>query len=375
MPIRMSSLPVGEARQSLPDLGGLAKARDHLDLDREVRQALAEGAEVLLGEDRGRNQHHHLLAVRDGLVRGAQRDLGLAVADVAADQPVHRALRLQVGLHRLDRLELVGGLAVGEGALEHQLPLAVGREGVAAASPALGVEVEQLPRQLARGAAGARLDALPARRAQRRELRRLAPGADVAGDLGQLVGGREDAVVAPVAQLQVVAGDPGDGLRLEAGEAGDPVVLVDDVVAHPQVGEGRQATARRGRSGRPAPVHQAAEGDHRELQVGRDEAVGERRLGEQSSPRAPPARAAPSEKRRVEAIQVVAGPLGLATVLERDDDAVAGAKLLLELGLRLADAARGGGGRLSPERTSSCPDSVPLTEIAARSASGSATST
>jgi hypothetical protein len=51
-----------------------------------VLQALGEGAEVLLGEDRGRRQHQHLLAVVGGLERRAQRDLGLAVADVAADQ-------------------------------------------------------------------------------------------------------------------------------------------------------------------------------------------------------------------------------------------------------------------------------------------------
>ena len=103
-------------------------------------------------------------------------------------------------LHRVDRLELVGGLAVRERALEAQLPLAVGRERVAAAGAALGVEVEQLSRQLAGGAAGARLDSLPARRPQRRELRRLAAGAHVAGDLRELVGGREDAVVAAVAR-------------------------------------------------------------------------------------------------------------------------------------------------------------------------------
>ena len=113
-------------------------------------QALAEGAEVLLGEDRRRDQHHHLLALGGGLVRGAQRDLGLAVADVAADQPVHRPLGLHVGLDRLDRVELVGGLAVGEGSLELELPLAVGRERVAPARLALGVEVEQLAGELLR---------------------------------------------------------------------------------------------------------------------------------------------------------------------------------------------------------------------------------
>ena len=54
----------GEARERVADLGRLAQARDHLDLQREVGQTLAEGAQVLLGEDRRRHQHHHLLAAR-----------------------------------------------------------------------------------------------------------------------------------------------------------------------------------------------------------------------------------------------------------------------------------------------------------------------
>ena len=53
---------VGEPRQLLADLGGLAQPRDHLDLHRRVGEPLAEGPEVLLGEDRRRHQHHHLLA-------------------------------------------------------------------------------------------------------------------------------------------------------------------------------------------------------------------------------------------------------------------------------------------------------------------------
>ena len=135
VPIRMSTLPSAKRASVVADLGRLAQARDHLDLERELGEALPEGAEVLLGEDRRRHQHHHLLALDRRLVGGAQRDLGLAVADVAADQPVHRALGLHVGLDRLDRVELVGGLAVGERALELELPLAVGRERVARGAP------------------------------------------------------------------------------------------------------------------------------------------------------------------------------------------------------------------------------------------------
>jgi hypothetical protein len=45
---------------------------------------------------------------------GAQRDLGLAEADIAADQPVHRFGRFQVAQHILDRALLILGLFIRE---------------------------------------------------------------------------------------------------------------------------------------------------------------------------------------------------------------------------------------------------------------------
>jgi hypothetical protein len=55
------------------------------------------------------------------------------------------------------------------------------------------------------------------------------------------------------------------------------VVLVDDEVADPQIGEGGEPVAGGG-GGRATAVHQPPVGDHRQLQVGGDEAVAERRL-------------------------------------------------------------------------------------------------
>ncbi len=335
------------ALEHVTGLGGGAQPRDHLDSERGVGEALAEGAEVLLGEDRGRHQHHHLGAVGGRLVRGAQRDLGLAVADVAADQPVHRPLGLHVGLGRLDRVDLVGGLRIGEGRLELELPLAVGREGVAAANLALGVEVEQLAGQGLGGRAGAGLEALPALAAERRELRLVAVGAEVAADLRELVGGREDLVLALVGELEVVAGDPGESLGLEAGEAGDAVVLVDDVVADPQLDRVREPRPRRRRRLRPAAVDEAAVGDDRELQLRRNEALAQQSLRERNRRLR---RRDLAEEVGVAAAEVVAGALGLAAMLEGDHGPVSGARQLLELGLGLAEGAGGRGDALGAER-------------------------
>ena len=196
---------------------------------------------MLLGEDRRRRQHHHLLAVGGGLDRGAKRHLGLAEADVAADQPVHRLLGLHVALDRLDRLDLIGGLAIGERGLHRHLPLAVGRERVALPRPPLGVEIEQLAGQCSGRAAGARLHVLPAFAAERRE-RRLAAGPDVAAQLRQLVGGDVDPVLALVFEVEVVAGDAADLARLEPREPGNAVILVDDVVADAEVAEREPAS-------------------------------------------------------------------------------------------------------------------------------------
>ncbi len=100
-------------------------------------------------------------AVRDGDEGGAHGHLGLAEADVAADEPVHRPRRLEVLLHRLDRLLLVGRLLVREARLELLDEVVVHLEGDAFRALALRVEREQLAGELARARAGAGLDRLP----------------------------------------------------------------------------------------------------------------------------------------------------------------------------------------------------------------------
>ena len=59
---------------------------------------VGEGRVVLLHQQRGGHQDGDLLAVLHRLERGPHGDLGLAVADVAADQPVHRDDLLHVAL-------------------------------------------------------------------------------------------------------------------------------------------------------------------------------------------------------------------------------------------------------------------------------------
>ena len=240
-------LALREVGEHLLHLLGAPEARDHLDADREVAVALAEGVPVLLREDRRRREHQRLPAVDGDRERGADGDLGLAEADVAADEPVHRARRLEILLHRLDRRCLVGRLAVRELRLEPLEPLVREVEAIALARLALRVERDQLAGELLHRLARARLEQLPRLAAELRERRRLRVGADVAGDLADLLVRDVEAVLAAEREEEVVARDAGDGLRLEAEQLADAVVLVDDVVAGAQVGERLRARARRSR--------------------------------------------------------------------------------------------------------------------------------
>ena len=114
VPIRMSTLARGGPFQDFADLGLGAKAVDGLDREGKLGHAGREAAVVLLGQDRRRHQHGHLLAGVDGLEGRPDGDLGLAVADVAADQAIHRLALGHVVLDRLDGRELVGRLFVRE---------------------------------------------------------------------------------------------------------------------------------------------------------------------------------------------------------------------------------------------------------------------
>ena len=248
-----STFPSAKSGEHLLRLGRPAEARDHLDADREVAVALPERVPVLLGEDRRRAEDERLLAVDGGGEGGADRDLGLAEADVAADEPVHRPRRLEVLLHRLDRARLILGLAVGELRLEPLEPLVLERR---TRRPA--------PAGAARRGRSAR------RRARARDSRArafrfcqalppsfesagaLGVGADVLRDLAELLVRDVEPVVAAEGEEEVVARDAGDLLRLEAEQLADPVVLVDDEVAGAQVGERgeRAAEPRSARGGR-----------------------------------------------------------------------------------------------------------------------------
>ena len=115
-------LALGEVVDDAGLLAVGAEPAEDLDAYGIGLEALGEGGEVLLGEDGRGHEYGDLEPVGDSLEGGAEGDLGLAVADIAADEPVHGPDALHVALHVEDGLGLVGRLLVGEGIFELDLP-------------------------------------------------------------------------------------------------------------------------------------------------------------------------------------------------------------------------------------------------------------
>ena len=97
----------GEALLGFALLGGADHARQLADPDRQPGEAGDEILGVLAREQGRGDDDRRLLAVDGGGEGGAQRDLGLAEADVAADEPVHRPAGREIVERRLDRVRLV----------------------------------------------------------------------------------------------------------------------------------------------------------------------------------------------------------------------------------------------------------------------------
>ncbi len=265
-------LAVGELGQHALHVGRPAEARDHLDPDREVAVALPERVPVLLGEHGRRHEHEDLLAGdSDGECR-AERDLGLAEADVAADETVHGAWRLEILLDGLDRRALILGLAIRKLGFELLDPLVLDVVRDARLRLPLCVELQQVARELSKVLARPRLQVVPRLASELRQRRCARVGADVAADLPDLLVGDVDAVVAAEGEQEIVARDARDLLRLEAEQLGDAVVLVHDVVAGAEVREALQRTARSSRGARRSLAEDLRVGQQRDAEVAPDEA-------------------------------------------------------------------------------------------------------
>ena len=134
---------IGEARAHD---GGFLR-RDHArELRHPYRQSLEarrENPEMLAGEQGGGDHHRDLRAGHGGDEGGAQGNLRLAEADIAADQAVHRLAGGEILQHVGDGAGLVLGFGVGEAGAEFGEGAVIGGQHRGFAHLPLGGEADQ----------------------------------------------------------------------------------------------------------------------------------------------------------------------------------------------------------------------------------------
>ena len=107
-------LAVRQVLQQFSGLFGRARTREVVNAHGQVFQSVAEGLVVLVGQHRGGHEDGHLLRVAGRLEGCTHGHLGLAEADIAAHEAIHRARLLHVGLDVVGGLQLVGRVLIEE---------------------------------------------------------------------------------------------------------------------------------------------------------------------------------------------------------------------------------------------------------------------
>ena len=148
------NLPRAQLPQDLPALPRRLEPAQYTHRHREAAKAAHRGGVVLLGQNGGGHQDCRLLPVQDALHHRPEGHLGLAVAHIAAEEPVHGRLSLHIPLDVRDTPELVLGLLIVEGRLKLLLPGAVRGEGEPRLALALGVEGDKALGQVLGGGLG-----------------------------------------------------------------------------------------------------------------------------------------------------------------------------------------------------------------------------
>jgi len=217
---------------------GRTEAREHLHAHRKSRKPLAEGLVVLLSQNSRRHQDGHLFAVHDGLKGRTQGDFCLAVAHVAAQEPVHRTRGLHVLLDLIDGLQLVFRLDEGKTCFKIPLPGMIVLEGVSLGREAFGIQFEQVLGDLDHLFAYVLLGLAPIGAAQPGGPRWFTPRTDIAAEPVRLVDGYVELVAALVFHQQELAFRSLQCAADEAAESADAIIHVHHPIAGIEIGVG-----------------------------------------------------------------------------------------------------------------------------------------
>src|SRR5262245_564482 len=227
-----------------------SKPADHLDHHRKARESIAQRLQVLKGEHGRGRQERDLFAVHDSFERRPHGDLGLAIANITAQQAIHRRRRFHVTLDVPYGRRLIDGQLVRKRALEFLLPVRIRREGVAWYRLPLGVQLQQLLGHVAHRFLDARLGFFPRRPTEAVE--GWTGSACVLLNEIEALDGDEQLVVAVIAQLEKflqtstrsAARLRARGELLQSDELANPMIDMDHEVANFEIAQVRKKRLR-----------------------------------------------------------------------------------------------------------------------------------
>ena len=235
--------PFRDAPDNLFLLGGGAKTRQHVHMDRIFFQPCGEGFEMLRGQDGRRREDRHLFAILRRLERRPDGDFRFAEPDVSADQPIHGRRRFHIGFYGVCGGGLVRRIFVAERGFHFPLPDRVRRESDPGGFFSLCVERDQVPRNVLDLAFGAGFRPFPLPGTQFGERGRPPVLAGVLVEFVERIDIHVQDVLVPKQHL--------DGFLLlfphcdamQPGEAPDSVIHMDHEIAGREVFQRLQAQA------------------------------------------------------------------------------------------------------------------------------------
>ena len=230
MPTTISTLPSARPLLDLRQFLRRDQARGLRDIDRKAAKPVGEGLGVLPRQQRRRHHDRDLLAVERDRECRAQRHLGLAEADVAADQPVHRPAAFEVLQRGIDRAELVFGFLIGKARAELVIDMRLHRHFRRFMQMPFGGDLDQLAGDLADAVLEFGLARLPAAAAQPVQLDIGVVGA-VARQQFDIFDRQKQFGVGGIMQLETVMRRAGDLERLQADETADAVLDMNHEIA------------------------------------------------------------------------------------------------------------------------------------------------
>ena len=185
---------------------------------------------MLAGQQRRRHHDGDLQAVHCGDEGGPHRDFGLAEADVATYEAIHRLARREVALNVVDACRLIVGFLVGKPRDEFVVGARWRAQGRGLTQSAQRRDLDQLVGDLAQAFLQPRLARLPREPAEAVDLAVALVGA-IARQQLDVFDRQEQLVAAGIDKLEAVVRRAERGDRLQTGEAADAVVSMDDEIA------------------------------------------------------------------------------------------------------------------------------------------------